>query len=187
MSHRSSLMLRRILASRSHFETLELPTRHLACSEVRASFLSLAKQVHPDQCKEKDAEAAFRKVSEAYEALRCPQRRTAHLEFVRHQTQRDPQTALAAMDALAKPWLLGVFVGLFFAAELIRIAFAEDKSHIQVVPVVAQRPNLPPVAPGFSSSPGEALVGPSQGDVVRKLDESLRARRRRREMSNDDR
>mmetsp|Transcript_10563 Transcript_10563/g.34890 ORF Transcript_10563/g.34890 Transcript_10563/m.34890 type:complete len:180 (-) Transcript_10563:83-622(-) len=171
---------RRILGSRSHFETLNLPMRHLACSDVRSSFLSLAKEVHPDHCKEAEAEAAFKKLAAAYEALRCPRRRTAHLEFVKHQAQRDPSRTLAAMDEAAKPWILGAAVGLFFGAELVRIAFAEEKEE-PLEEVVAAMPPMPPrgppLSPAFSSAPGEPLVGPSREEVAMKL-ANLRASRR---------
>ena len=164
--------VRRILGAATHFETLGLPLKHLPCQEVRQSYMNLAKQVHPDQCRDPDASLAFLKVAAAYEALRCPQRRTLHLDFLRHQQQRDPRVALAAVDALAQPWLLGAFVGLFFSLELLRIAIADDDVPLEKEEPVVVVPSRTPVAPAFSSTPGKPLVGPSRDDLHLQLQQA---------------
>ncbi|PID45540.1 MAG: cytochrome C biogenesis protein [Proteobacteria bacterium] len=46
--------------------------------EIRKSYKKLARKYHPDVSKEKDAEARFKEVSEAYEVLRDPEKRSQY-------------------------------------------------------------------------------------------------------------
>mmetsp|Transcript_137 Transcript_137/g.389 ORF Transcript_137/g.389 Transcript_137/m.389 type:complete len:189 (-) Transcript_137:2111-2677(-) len=178
--------VRRILAARTHFETLDLPVRHVKCAEVKASFLALVKQVHPDHCGDRDAPTAFAKVSEAYEALKCPARRGAHLDVTRDRMQRDPHVSLAALDALAQPWVILVWLGLFFGAEALRMVFAADEEGAPMAaPETRPRTPPPPVAPAFSVNPGAVLVGPTHAELEAKLHDRLR-RKKDGERRHDD-
>ena len=67
----------------------------LLLADVRRAYLRASLAVHPDKCAAEQAEAAFKKVSEAYEALRDAETQAAHF--------RD--SAAAARCALAHPWL----------------------------------------------------------------------------------
>ena len=144
------------------------------------SFLALVKQVHPDQNRsDPSAEKAFKKVSEAYEVLRCPTRRSAHLEGALRAKRREPPEALDAIDRLAQPWLLGLCVSLFFCAEILRILYGRNYDHHEPLPVVVsvpEHPRPPPLSPAFSANPGKPLVGPTLHEIGQKLQESRRRR-----------
>ena len=57
--------------------------------EIKRAYRKLARRYHPDLSKEADAEARFKDLAEAYEALNDPQRRTAYDE-ARARPQRAP-------------------------------------------------------------------------------------------------
>ena len=46
--------------------------------QVKQAYRKLARKYHPDVSKEKNAEARFKEVGEAYEVLRDPQKRAAY-------------------------------------------------------------------------------------------------------------
>lgn len=52
--------------------------RDASQEEIKRAYRKLARKYHPDVSKEKDAETRFKEVSEAYEALRDPERRRAY-------------------------------------------------------------------------------------------------------------
>src|ERR1700749_3514914 len=52
--------------------------RTATADEVKKSYRRLARKFHPDVSKEKDAEARFKEVGEAYEVLRSPEKRAAY-------------------------------------------------------------------------------------------------------------
>jgi curved DNA-binding protein len=58
--------------------------------EIKRAYRKLARKYHPDVSKEKDAEARFKDVAEAYEALKDPERRAAYDEVGRRWTGRQP-------------------------------------------------------------------------------------------------
>src|SRR5512138_176598 len=52
--------------------------RDASADEIKRVYRRLARKYHPDVSKEKDAEARFKEVQEAYEVLKDPQRRAAY-------------------------------------------------------------------------------------------------------------
>ena len=52
--------------------------RDAAPDEIKRAYRRLARKFHPDVSKEKDAEARFKEVGEAYEVLRDPEKRAAY-------------------------------------------------------------------------------------------------------------
>jgi len=52
--------------------------RDASADDVKRAYRKLARKYHPDVSKEKDAEARFKEVGEAYEVLRDPEKRAAY-------------------------------------------------------------------------------------------------------------
>src|ERR1700757_3980855 len=52
--------------------------RTATADEIKKSYRRLARKFHPDVSKEKDAEAHFKEVQEAYEVLKDPEKRAAY-------------------------------------------------------------------------------------------------------------
>jgi curved DNA-binding protein len=52
--------------------------RDASADEIKQAYRRLARKYHPDVSKEKDAEAKFKEVGEAYEVLRDPEKRAAY-------------------------------------------------------------------------------------------------------------
>jgi curved DNA-binding protein len=52
--------------------------RDASADEIKRAYRRLARKYHPDVSKEKDAEARFKEVGEAYEVLRDPEKRAAY-------------------------------------------------------------------------------------------------------------
>lgn len=179
-----SRITRQILRAKSHFEVLQLPVEQTTCATVRAAYLSLVKDVHPDQCPHPDAARAFNKLSESYEALRAPGRRTTHLEFERRRLREESSGIVRTLEALSSTRILAAAVGLFLTAELVRINLPDcaqdkeaDRTQSESTPIEARRKSLMwPVAPVFSASPGAPLVGHTH----QELHDLLRARGSRR-------
>lgn len=46
--------------------------------EIKRAYKKLARKYHPDVSKEKDAEARFKDINEAYHALKDPEKRKAY-------------------------------------------------------------------------------------------------------------
>ena len=59
---------------RDYYEVLGL-TRAASQEDVRKAYREKARKLHPDVCKEPDAEARFKELSEAYEVLIDPDKR----------------------------------------------------------------------------------------------------------------
>src|SRR5690349_7866013 len=52
--------------------------RSATADEIKKAYRRLARKYHPDVSKEKDAEAKFKEVQEAYEVLKDPEKRAAY-------------------------------------------------------------------------------------------------------------
>jgi curved DNA-binding protein len=52
--------------------------REATADEIKQAYRRLARKFHPDVSKEKDAEARFKEIGEAYEVLRDPEKRAAY-------------------------------------------------------------------------------------------------------------
>jgi curved DNA-binding protein len=62
---------------RDYYETLKVP-RTASADDIKKSYRRLARKYHPDVSKEKDAEAQFKQVQEAYEVLKDPEKRAQY-------------------------------------------------------------------------------------------------------------
>jgi curved DNA-binding protein len=62
---------------KDYYETLGV-ARDATPEEIKRAYRKLARKYHPDVSKEKDAEAQFKQLSEAYEALNDPEKRAAY-------------------------------------------------------------------------------------------------------------
>ncbi|MCK9395405.1 MAG: DnaJ domain-containing protein [Methylobacter sp.] len=60
--------------------------------EIKRSYRRLARKYHPDVSKERNAEAKFKELGEAYEVLKDPQKRTAYDNLGAHWTAGDDFT-----------------------------------------------------------------------------------------------
>jgi curved DNA-binding protein len=54
-------------------------------AQIKQAYRKLARKYHPDVSKEKDAEARFKEVGEAYEVLKSPEKRAAYDQLGRHR------------------------------------------------------------------------------------------------------
>jgi curved DNA-binding protein len=62
---------------RDYYETLGV-SRTASADDIKKAYRRLARKFHPDVSKEKDAEAKFKQVQEAYEVLKDPEKRAAY-------------------------------------------------------------------------------------------------------------
>lgn len=60
-----------------HYKTLGV-SRQASADAIKAAYRKLARRYHPDVSKEPEAEVRFKEVTEAYETLKDPQRRSAY-------------------------------------------------------------------------------------------------------------
>jgi len=65
--------------------------RDASPDEIKRAYRRLARKYHPDVSKEKDAEARFKEVGEAYEVLRDPEKRAAYDQLGRRPQGEDFQ------------------------------------------------------------------------------------------------
>ena len=65
---------------RDYYEVLGV-ARNASDDDIKKAFRRLARQYHPDVNKDKDAEARFKEVNEAYEVLSDPQKRQMYDQF----------------------------------------------------------------------------------------------------------
>jgi len=62
---------------KDYYETLGL-TRNAGADDIKRAYRKLARKFHPDVSKERNAEARFKDVQEAYEVLKDPEKRAAY-------------------------------------------------------------------------------------------------------------
>jgi curved DNA-binding protein len=65
------------IASENYYESLGVP-RDASAEDIRRAYRTLARRYHPDINKEPGAEDRFKEISEAYEVLRDPEKRTRY-------------------------------------------------------------------------------------------------------------
>jgi curved DNA-binding protein len=65
------------VAFQDYYDTLGV-SRDANAEDIRRAYRKLARKYHPDVSKEKDAEARFKEVGEAYEVLKSPEKRAAY-------------------------------------------------------------------------------------------------------------
>ena len=65
---------------RDYYEVLGV-SKSASDQEIKSAFRKLAKQYHPDVCKEENAEEKFKEVQEAYAVLSDPNKRKQYDQF----------------------------------------------------------------------------------------------------------
>lgn len=83
---------------KDYYAALGVP-REATTDEIKRAYRKLARKYHPDVSKEAGAEARFKEVAEAYEALKDPERRAAYDEVGRRWTQRAADQPPPGWDA----------------------------------------------------------------------------------------
>jgi curved DNA-binding protein len=68
---------------RDYYETLGV-ARGASAEEIKRAYRKLARKYHPDVSKERNAEARFKEVQEAYEVLKDPDKRATYDQLGRH-------------------------------------------------------------------------------------------------------
>src|SRR5579862_5230947 len=68
---------------KDYYDTLGV-TRDAGAEEVKRAYRKLARKFHPDVSKERNAEAKFKDVQEAYEVLKDPEKRAAYDQLGRN-------------------------------------------------------------------------------------------------------
>src|SRR5438128_1036807 len=74
------------MSEKNFYEVLGVE-KNATAEEIKKRFIELAKKYHPDVSKEKNAEAKFRSVSEAYETLSNPDKRKLYDQYGSKYTQ----------------------------------------------------------------------------------------------------
>src|SRR6202034_2854387 len=62
---------------KDYYKVMGVP-RDATEAQIKQAYRKLARKYHPDVSKEKDAEARFKEVGEAYEVLKSPEKRAAY-------------------------------------------------------------------------------------------------------------
>ncbi len=95
---------------KDYYDTLGVK-RNAGAEEVKRAYRKLARKYHPDVSKEKNAEARFKDVQEAYEVLKDPEKRAAYDQLGRDyrpgQQFRAPPGLGTAIWALRERALFG--------------------------------------------------------------------------------
>jgi curved DNA-binding protein len=73
---------------KDYYAILGVP-RDAAAEDIKTAYRRLARKYHPDVSKEKDAEAKFKEMAEAYETLKDPEKRAAYDQLGSHAPGQD--------------------------------------------------------------------------------------------------
>jgi curved DNA-binding protein len=74
---KSTFSPRRAVEYKDYYQIMGV-ARNASADDIKRAYRRLARKYHPDVSKEKDAEARFKEVGEAYEVLRDPEKRAAY-------------------------------------------------------------------------------------------------------------
>src|SRR6185369_864909 len=77
LAYDTAVPIWRRMEYRDYYETLGV-SRTASADDIKKTYRRLARKFHPDVSKEKDAEAKFKQVQEAYEVLKDPEKRAAY-------------------------------------------------------------------------------------------------------------
>ena len=70
-------------------------------AQIKQAYRKLARKYHPDVSKEKDAEARFKEVGEAYEVLKSPEKRAAPAAVARPPLRAEQRLEEVAIGRIA--------------------------------------------------------------------------------------
>jgi curved DNA-binding protein len=73
---------------KDYYQVMGVP-RDATDAQIKQAYRKLARKYHPDVSKEKDAEARFKEVGEAYEVLKSPEKRAAYDQLGKHRAGED--------------------------------------------------------------------------------------------------
>ena len=118
---------RSILRAKCHFEVLDLPQKQATCEAVKQAYRAAAQEVHPDHLDHADAAKAFARLKTSYEALQTNGGRTRHLMLLRRNPPARPSVLLKVLDEAGSTKGLAAAAAVFIAAELLRLAIADDE------------------------------------------------------------
>ena len=87
---------------KDYYHTLGV-TRERRAEEIKRAYRKLARKYHPDVSKEKNAEAKFKEVQEAYEVLKDPEKRAAYDQLGPRLSVGTAVSAAARLGAAIRP------------------------------------------------------------------------------------
>jgi DnaJ-class molecular chaperone len=86
------LKLQEDIMAKDYYKILDLP-RTCESADIRAAYLTLANQWHPDKCSDADAESKFHNILEAYTTLNDPKKRSLYDASLPRLTKTLPTVA----------------------------------------------------------------------------------------------
>ncbi len=106
--------------------------------QIKSAFRKLALQYHPDHNSSTEAEQKFRKICEAYEVLKDPQKRAAYNQFyhktfkdnhkaseiIRNQENRRQDNTKRVIDSIA--YVIFIICGIISVMYFIILFYMED-------------------------------------------------------------
>ncbi|WP_338956383.1 molecular chaperone DnaJ [Spiroplasma endosymbiont of Polydrusus cervinus] len=100
------------MGKRDYYEVLGV-NRNATDDEIKRAFRQLAKKYHPDVSKEKDAEAKFKEVNEAYEVLSDPNKRRNYDQFPYGKTDHNGFGGTADFEDIFSGGFSDIFENFF--------------------------------------------------------------------------